>query len=356
MTDPLKNIRGRRLIVLIGLAFGLVLVCILALSNGEIDVSPTQAIGIVFNEIGIDLGIEFEQRQETIVRVIRLPRIIMSVLIGASLASSSALIQGLFRNPLADPGLIGISSGGALATVLMVGLSGALFPSDAEQLRLFGVPLAAVIGTALTTLLMYRLATFGGRTSVPTMLLIGIAFNALANAGVGLIVASINSDDLRNIEFWSLGSMARANWENVNTVLPFALLSLLPTALLARPLNALLLGDNEAEHLGINVERIKLYVVGLASLGIGAGVAFVGIISFVGLAAPHALRLVIGADHRYILPGSALMGAVMLVTADLVARLIVAPIELPLGVVTALIGAPFFLGLLLQDRRQGAQL
>ena len=356
MSEPRQKIRGRRLTVLVGLALGLLILCIIALSNGEIAVSPAQAIGITFNEIGVDLGIEYESRQQTIVRVIRLPRIIMGVLIGASLASSSALIQGLFRNPLADPGLIGISSGGAFATVLMIAMSSALFTSEAEQIRFFSVPIAAAIGTGLTTLLMYRLATFGGRTSVPTMLLIGIAFNALANAGVGMIVASVNSDDLRNIEFWSLGSMARANWEAVGTVLPFVLLSILPAPLLARPLNALLLGDNEADHLGINVERIKVYVVVLASLGIGAGVGFVGIISFVGLAAPHALRLLIGADHRYILPGSALMGALMVIGADLVARLVVAPIELPLGVITALLGAPFFLALLLQDRRQGAQL
>jgi iron complex transport system permease protein len=204
----------------------------------------------------------------------------------------------------------------------------------------------------LTTLLIYRLATSGGRTQVATMLLAGIAINAIAGAGIGLMTFIANDDQLRDITFWSLGSLGRASWPNIGAMLPLVLIALLPLLMLSRPLNALLLGEAEAGHLGVDVQRIKTLVVLAVALAVGAGVAVAGIIGFVGLVVPHLLRLMAGPDHRIVLPGAALLGAALLVGTDLLARTIAVPAEVPIGIMTALVGGPFFLWLLLRDRKQ----
>lgn len=343
--------RGVLTLVALGLLLGAVV--LLAVGVGAVSITPGQVVGILLDEAGIASDIEFAERQRAVLMVIRLPRVVMGVLIGAALAVSGAAIQGLFRNPLADPGLIGISSGAALAAALMIVLGNSLL---SEVVALFGslaLPLAAFAGGLLTTVLIYRLATSGGRTQVATMLLAGIAINALAGAGIGLMTFIASDDQLRDITFWSLGSLGRASWANIAAMLPLVLVALLALPLLARSLNALLLGEAEAGHLGVDVQRVKALVVLMAALAVGAGVAVAGIIGFVGLVVPHLLRLFAGPDHRVVLPGSALLGAALLVGTDLLARTIAVPAEVPIGIMTALVGGPFFLWLLLRDRTRG---
>ncbi|HVU14062.1 MAG TPA: iron ABC transporter permease [Phototrophicaceae bacterium] len=344
--------RPARRLALPLLALLLIAVVLLAVGIGAVAINPEQVVAILLKQVGIATAIPFETRQESVLMVIRLPRVVMGVLIGATLAVSGAAIQGLFRNPLADPGLIGISSGAALAAALMIVLGTTVLSSVTALLGSFALPLAAFIGGFAATLLIYRLATLGGRTSVPTMLLAGIAINALCGAVIGMMTYVASDDQLRDITFWSLGSLGRANWSLIAALLPFTLLTLLPLPLLARSLNAMLLGETEAGHLGVNVERVKLAVIVLVALGVGADVAVAGVIGFLGLVVPHLIRLVLGPDHRLLLPASALLGASLLVGADLLARTVAVPAEVPIGIVTALVGGPFFLWLLLRDRRR----
>lgn len=342
--------RGRLALPL--LAGLLLAILLLAVGIGAVQINPDQVLAILLKQIGIETGIAFEARQEAVLMVIRLPRVVAGLLIGASLAVSGAAIQGLFRNPLADPGLIGISSGSALAAAGIIVLGSSALRGVVGLFGDLALPLAAFGGGFLTTLLIYRLATLGGRTSVPTMLLAGIAINALCGAAIGLLTFIATDDQLRDLTFWSLGSLGRANWSMIAAMLPFMLVTLLPLPLLARSLNAFLLGEAEAGHLGIDVERVKTFIVALVALAVGAGVAVAGIIGFVGLVVPHLIRLIWGPDHRLLLPASALLGASLLVGADLLARTIAVPAEVPIGIVTALMGGPFFLWLLLQDRNR----
>jgi iron complex transport system permease protein len=262
-------------------------------------------------------------------------------------------MQGLFRNPLADPSLIGVSSGAALAAVVTIVLGPVLMGGWADALGPFLLPAAAFAGGVGATVLVYRLGTRNGQTSVATMLLAGIAINALAGAGTGLMTFIADDDQLRDLTFWTLGSLGGATWTQLAVVGPCLLGGMVAAPLLARPLNALLLGEGEAFHLGIDTERTKKQVVTLAALVVGAAVAVSGVIGFIGLVVPHLLRLAVGPDHRVLIPGSALLGGALLLGADVLARTIVAPAELPIGIVTALVGAPFFLWLLLRDRNRG---
>jgi iron complex transport system permease protein len=326
-------------------------VVLLAVGIGAVQIAPEQVIAILLKQVGVDAGIPFEARQESVLMVIRLPRVVAGVLIGSVLALSGAMIQGLFRNPLADPGLIGISSGAALAAAVTIVLGGTVLSGVQALLGDWLLPIAAFGGGIVTTLLIYRLASGGGRTSVTTLLLAGIAVNALTGALIGLLTITATDDQLRDLTFWSLGSLGRAGWALIGVTLPFMILALLPVPFLGRSLNAFLLGEDEAAHIGVHVERVKIAVVVLVALGVGAGVAMAGSIGFIGLVVPHLLRLIVGPDHRLLLPGSALLGAALLVGADLLARTIAVPAEIPIGIVTALVGAPFFFGLLLRERR-----
>jgi len=290
-------------------------------------------------------------RDAAVLGVIRAPRVLMAALVGAGLGAAGAAMQGLFRNPLADPGLIGVSAGAALAAVAAIVLGGSVFGAAAGLLGLWLLPLAAFVGGLAAALLMARLGTIGGVTSVATLLLAGVAVNALAGALTGVLIFMADDRQVRDITFWTLGSLAGSRWAHLPVVLALVGLPTLLLCALARPLNALLLGEAEAFHLGVRVEAVKRLAVVLAAVAVAAGVAFTGLIGFVGLVVPHLVRLGFGSDHRLVLPGAALLGGALLVVADLVARSLAAPAELPVGVVTALLGAPFFLWLL---RRRGA--
>lgn len=332
-----------------------VLLCVLVLASvgiGAVSVTPTQVLSIFAKRMGFSLEQTFQSHQEAVVVAIRLPRVLLNVLVGAGLAVSGAAMQGLFRNPLADPGLIGVSSGAALAAVSVIVLGATVLKGLSEILGIFTLPIAAFIGGVAATLLVYQLSATSGRVAVATMLLAGIAINALSGALTGLLTFVATDAQLRNITFWSMGNMGGATWTSVGAVTPFIVISLCLLGRYGRALNIFLLGEAEARHLGVSVERMKREVVALAALAVGASVSVVGIIGFVGLVVPHLLRLLIGPDHRYLIPGSALLGASLLMAADLVARTLVAPAELPIGIVTAVIGVPFFLFLLLQNRNR----
>ncbi|WP_426238759.1 FecCD family ABC transporter permease [Pararhizobium sp. DWP1-1-3] len=289
-------------------------------------------------------------RDRIIILDIRLPRAVLGLLVGASLAVSGAVMQGLFRNPLADPGLVGVSSGASLGAVLLIVLGSSFFGPLFAIFGFYALPVAAFIGGLITTLLLYKIATRSGQTSVATMLLAGIALGALAGAVTGVLIFIADDKQLRDLTFWGLGSLAGANWMKILSAGPIILVSLAVVPFLARGLNALTLGEAAAFHMGIPVQRLKNIAIVSVAASTGASVAVSGGIGFVGIVVPHVLRMLIGPDHRYLLPASALLGGTLLIFADMIARTIVPPAELPIGIITAFAGAPFFLWILLRGR------
>lgn len=331
------------------LAMVLVVVILLGLSLGAVSISPGQSLAILASKVGVSLPIAFQHQQTVVLWSIRLPRVLAGCLIGAGLGMAGAAMQGLFRNPLADPGLVGVSSGAALGAVLILVLGPSLSISEGS---IGIVPVAAFAGALLVAGAVHRLAQREGRTVVSTLLLAGIALNALCGAGVGLLTYVATDAQLRSVIFWSLGSIGGVTWTSVAWLAPLVLLPAWGLHTQRRILNALLLGEAEAGHLGFHVERGKRIILICTTLIVGATVAFAGIIAFIGLVVPHLLRLWMGPDHRFLLTGSALLGALLLVAADTVARLVVIPAELPIGIVTALCGAPFFLWLLRRESQR----
>lgn len=287
-----------------------------------------------------------ESAAELVFMNIRLPRLLLGVAAGAGLALAGALMQGLFRNPLADPGLIGISSGAALAAGISIVLGQQLFPSLPNALGSWTLMLCAFCGGLSVTLLIYLFAQSPTGTHIGLMLLAGVAVNALAGAGLGYLNFVATDEQLRNIQFWLLGSLGGARWSAVALVCVLVAIALAASLAWARPLNAMALGESQAALLGVNVERAKRAVVVITALAVGAVTATTGIIGFVGLIAPHWVRLLAGPDNRVVLPCAALLGATLVLVADAVARTVVQPAELPLGVLTAFIGGPMFLWML----------
>jgi iron complex transport system permease protein len=292
-----------------------------------------------------------EDRIATVLLHIRLPRVLTAALVGAALGTAGASLQGLFRNSLADPGLIGVSSGGAIGAMAAIALQSAGF-GMLGTLSAWTLPLGAMAGAVMATFLVYRVARIAGKTHVSTLLLAGIAINALAGSLVGAILYLSDNDALRRFTFWTLGSLHTAGRDSLWVI---ALFVLIPIALLMRyrrALNAFLLGEAQAYHLGFNTQWTKRMVVALSACMVGVTVAFCGLIAFVGLVIPHLSRLIWGPDFRNLFPASALLGALLLMAADLAARTVNAPSEIPIGVVTSLLGAPFFLYLIHQRKRQ----
>ncbi|MCO5072439.1 MAG: iron ABC transporter permease [Rhizobiaceae bacterium] len=336
-----------RLVILL-LALGVVVTAALSLTAGAADAS---AYAVLRHWVfGGSAAGPLSLRDQVIIQDIRLPRILMGILVGSGLAISGAVLQGLFRNPLADPGLVGVSAGAGLGAVSIIVLGGTSLAPVVAVLGIYALPLFAFIGSLIVTLILYRVATRQGRTSIATMLLAGIALSALAMALTGVLVFVADDRQLRDLTFWQLGSLAGATWPKVAASSPIILLGIVAAPFMARGLNALALGEATAAHLGVPVQRLKHVTIVMVSAVVGACVAISGGIGFVGIVVPHLLRLFIGPDNRYLLPASALLGAIMLMAADAVSRTIVAPAELPIGIVTAAVGAPFFLWILLRRR------
>jgi iron complex transport system permease protein len=275
---------------------------------------------------------------------LRLPRVLLGLAAGASLACSGASIQAVFRNPLAEPGLIGISAGAALATAFVLGF----FP----QAPVWLLPLAGFLGAAVTTTFLARIALLDGSARVATLLLAGLAVNAFSGAAIGLLAALAPDQALRDFTLWMFGDLGHTGWSDLAIALPLTLAPAAYLILRANWLDVLLLGDVEAGHLGLNTQRAKAEILLCVVLSAGTIVAFAGAIAFIGLLIPHAVRLLIGPRHRLLLPTAAALGAALLCGADTAARTLFAPMELPVGVLTALVGGPLFLALLLRWRRR----
>ncbi|NML20408.1 iron ABC transporter permease [Pseudoflavitalea sp. G-6-1-2] len=332
----------------------LIAVVILSAGIGAMKIPPAQVMAVLLNKLGIHLPVIYDEGVENVLLHIRLPRVVMAVLVGAGLAISGVAMQGLFRNPLADPALIGISSGASLSAVLVIVLISSLpaLHIDNYLPRYYLLNVITFLGACATSLLVFRISRSGGKTMLVTLLLAGVALNALCRALTDLITTTANDEQLRNATFWSMGSLGGASWNVVLTLLPFVLAPILMLPGLAKSLNAFALGENEAAYLGINVKRLKTKIIILATLAVGASVAVAGIIGFVGLIVPHMVRSVSGNDHRSLLLNSTLLGASLLTLADVFSRTIIAPAELPIGIVTAVLGTPVFVMLLIKQKKQ----
>ena len=324
--------RGRARLVLFLLVLLVILVALVSLAVGPAGVDASDVAGLIRDMIAGRLSAE-TTLEHVILFDIRMPRTALGLIVGGALAVAGAMMQGLFRNPLADPGLVGVSSGAAFGAIGI----GAL-------------PVAAFVGGLLSTIALYLVATRRGRTSVATMLLAGIALGALTAAATAYLVFRSDDFQLREFTFWSMGGLGGATWPKIAIALPLVGGVFLGLPFIARGLDALVLGEAEARHLGIYVEGLKRVIILLVSLAVGASVAFAGVIGFVGIVVPHLLRLTIGPEHRTLLPATALLGGALLVAADMLCRVLVAPAELPIGILTAVIGAPFFLWILLRKR------
>ena len=345
----LASARRRRTTALLLLAIGLLMALVtLSMTRGAVAIPASDVMQVIRRLISPEAE---AGRLDLVILNIRLPRTVLALMVGAALALSGAVMQGLFRNPLADPGLVGVSAGAALAAGATIVLGDLWLAPLFGKPPFFLLPVGAFAGGLVSTLLLYAIATRNGRTSIATMLLAGIALGALAGALSGFLAYLSDDRQLRDLTFWSLGSLGGSSWIKVMAVAPILVPLMLAAPFLARGLNGLALGEAEAFHLGLPVQRIKAAAIVLVALAVGASVAVAGMIGFVGIVVPHLVRLILGPNHHALLPASAVGGAILLLGADILARTIVSPAELPIGIITAAIGAPFFLWLLL--RKQG---
>ncbi|MGX1130256.1 iron complex transport system permease protein [Streptomyces glaucescens] len=341
---PPRGRRGVPWLLTAGLLVALLVLVPVAAGIGAYPVPVGDVLGSVQHRIGLG-GAESDRVAESVLWNVRFPRIVLALLIGASLGCAGALMQGVFGNPLAEPGTIGVSLGAAVGAVAAISLG-------LDFLGNWTLPAMAFAAGLATVLLVYATSRAGGRTEVVTLILTGIAVNAFAGALVGLFIFLADTAAVNQITFWQLGSLAQATWPKVLAVLPCAALGLGLAPLYARRLDLLALGDRPARHLGVDVERLRIVLILVVALLTAAAVSVSGVIGFVGLVVPHLLRMAAGPGHHFLVPGSALGGAVVLLAADLAARTVAAPAELPLGVLTALVGSPFFFWLLRRTRRR----
>ncbi|MEO8094031.1 MAG: iron ABC transporter permease [Pseudolysinimonas sp.] len=338
---------SRRGLVL-SVALGVLLVGGVALSSmlGQLAISPADVVGAVLRGLGIPMSAgPDDPLAESTLWVVRFPRIAMGLAVGAALAVAGAVMQAIFGNPLAEPGVVGVSAGGALGAALAIVLGVTAFGSG--TLAIF-----AFAGGLLATMLVYVVSRANGRTEVVTLLLTGIAVNAFAGAGLAFLLFVANSGSREQIVFWQLGSLNGSRWSEVAIVAVVATLGTAAAIVLGRRYDLLALGERNARHLGVNVEALRIGSIVIVALLTGVAVAFVGIIAFVGLVVPHIIRMAIGPNHRPLIIASAIGGGVLLVFADLLARSVVQGADLPIGLLTSLIGGPFFFFLLVRQRRR----
>ena len=352
-TVGITTLRGyRRMAVTSRLAIGasalLMLIAASAavsLSMGPVSIPVSHVAAIVLSSLGFD-ATGFGNTERLVIEQIRLPRILTGALVGAALGVAGATMQGLFRNPMADPGIIGISAGGALGAVAAIatGTAGLFF---------LALPLFAFTGAMAAAFLVYGIAAVGGRFSMATLLLAGVAVNAFLSAIVSAIIILLpDHEALREILYWLAGGLDSRSWEHVRLSAPLIIGGTAAIMLMARDLNLLMLGDDEARSMGVRVGTARVVLLAMSALVTGVAVAVSGMIAFVGLVTPHILRLIIGPDHRVLVPMSALGGAVFVTVADTVARTIIQPAEFRVGILTAFVGAPFFIFLLIRNKRQ----
>ncbi|MEU6078338.1 iron ABC transporter permease [Micromonospora sp. NPDC047074] len=331
-------------VLLAGLGAALLLIVLVAAGRGQVQVSPAEVLGSVLHRLGLDVGaLPTNPQGENALWIVRFPRVVLAAVVGAALGCAGAVMQGVFGNPLAEPGVIGVSAGAAVGAALAI-------VTGVTVLGGWTVPAAAFAGGLATTYAVYLLARSNGRTEVVTLVLTGVAVNAVAGAVIGLLMFVADESGVQAIAFWNLGSLASANWSAVTLAAPCLAVGLGVAYADARRLDLLSLGEPAARHLGVDVERLRIRMIVVTALLGAAAVAFTGIISFIGLVVPHLVRMVAGPGHRVLLPASALGGAVVVIAADLAARTLVEHQELPLGVLTAVVGGPAFFWLLRRTR------
>ncbi|MCH2159919.1 MAG: iron ABC transporter permease [Oleiphilaceae bacterium] len=316
----------------------------LSIVTGAVNISFSDAYGVITSSFSNRETTEYSLASVVLLEL-RLPRIALALLVGCILAQSGAVLQGLFRNPLADPGIIGVSSGAAVGAIVAI----VVLP---EAWKVWSIPGLAFLAGLGTTFLVYSLARSEKGTSVVILLLAGVAMSALAGAAIGFMTYFADDNNLRELSVWQMGSLAKAKSEELPLLLFVCIVLVVLFQRQTNALNALLLGESEARHMGIKVERLKRNAIILVAIGVGVAVAYSGIIGFVGLVVPHIVRMLCGPNHRFLLPLSALLGGMLLLISDLVARTILTPAELPIGLITSLVGAPFFIVLLLRERKR----
>lgn len=334
--------------VVVGLVVLLAALALASACIGQVPTSPAEVLGSVLHRIGLDIGpMPSHPSGEVTLWQVRFPRVILAILVGAALGCSGALLQGVFSNPLAEPGVIGVSAGAAVGASAAIVLGGA-FTAGAS------VAAAAFVAGLVTTTMVYLLARSEGRTEVVTLVLTGVAINAFAGGLIAFFTFVASPAARDQIVFWQLGSLNGATWNAVAIVAPMAIAGIAASMLIAPKLDLLALGESAARHLGVDVEKLRLIAIVIVAVLVSSGVAFTGIILFVGLVVPHVMRMLVGPGHRLLLPASVLGGAVVLLAADLGSRTLVSNADLPLGMLTSLVGGPFFFWLLRRTRsRQG---
>jgi len=349
---PIKLRHNRLILILLLLGGGLAIASLLACAFGAVTIPLPDILKMALNKMAVfDFSPMWKAVDETIIFQIRLPRVVGGALVGAALATAGVLFQGLLRNPMADPYIIGTSAGAALgATIAM------MLPINLAFLGFGLVPVAAFIGALATVILVYNLARVGGKTPIISMLLAGFVVSALLAAIMAFMMSMSDRFglNLHSVYSFLMGHISVTSWGQLAVVAPLVIGGIIGARFFVFHLNAFSLGEEGAAYLGIEIERDKMFILALGSLLTAAAVSISGLVSFVGLVVPHAVRLSLGPDHRLLLPASALAGAAFLVMADLLARLILAPVEIPVGVITAIIGAPFFIYLLRHTKREYA--
>lgn len=343
---PARHRGSRFAVATIVLALALIAVCVISLGLGQYALSPSEVVGILLRAIGVDTDLApAAPTADGVILDIRLPRIVLGLLVGAALAVSGVLMQAIFGNPLADAAVVGVSSGAALGAAASLTFGLTVF-------GLWTTPGAAFLGGLAAVIAVYLISRAGGRTEVVTLLLTGIAINAIAGAGLAFLTFLGTTSTREQIVFWQLGSLNGALWQNIALVAPLTAVGILAGMLVAGRLDLFALGERTARHLGVRVELLRIVVIITVAVLVCAAVAFAGIIGFVGLIVPHLMRMIIGPAHLPLLIASALGGALLLAVADLVARTAVPLADLPIGMLTALVGGPFFLWLLVRTRRR----
>ncbi len=338
--------RRTRLYSIIGMLVLLLVAITIATSIGSVSIPLSTTFSILVDKLPfVNITPTWQNAIETIVIDIRLPRVILAGLVGAALAVAGATYQGLFRNPLADPYLIGVAQGASLGAVI-----GFLLPAGLSIAGFGLIPLLAFAGALLATVIVYLLARVGKTLPVTTLILSGVALSALLSSIVSYLIIT-SGDKMHGIIFWLMGSFSLSQWSEITVVLPYVAAGTAVIIVFARMLNVMQLDEEQAQQLGVNVERLKIILLAAATLITAASVSFVGTIGFVGIIIPHAVRLIWGADHRYLLPLAVLTGAIFMILTDLLARTVLAPSEIPIGVITAICGAPFFLYLLRRRKK-----
>jgi len=334
------------------LAVLLLITLFVSVRVGAVGLTYEKILGIVAKQLGLPHSASFTSIEEQVFLQIRLPRVILGAFVGAALSVSGALMQSLFRNPIVEPGLVGTSSGAALGAAFVFVMGRSIAGSYADVLGPFLLPVFAFAGGFIATMAVYRLSNIFGKTNVNTMILAGIAVNAMANSGTGFFSYIARDPQARSITFWNLGTLSGADWRGVLIVGCSTLIGILFSLRHSKALNALMLGEEEAGYLGYHTEKLKRRVILINTFLVAMATSLVGVIAFVGLIVPHMLRLFRSSDNRFLIIGSSLLGAILLNLADLVARVLVAPSEFPIGIITAFVGAPVFLYMLVSNTRK----